>query len=331
MYLILSADVLQEHNEIALSSILRLALRNRVFVKIDDLDTGPAQEWLGKQSTTVKAAWKVVLDSSVADLSRHRLAQSLRVTSQIKRSNWLNDPPLVVLDDAVDLAGQPRKIIMENSRADRRFLLSMVEPKLRKRLLEMEQNGSLLFVHGGGNGELRKQLQQRHIPMPGSRFVCWVLFDSDAPVPGVISQDAQALVTICTSAGIEYCCLERRAIENYLPKQAMLDSFAASEDSGVLLEQTEAFFSLTAPQRHHFHMKRGLDDKTCANSGVYDPKLPIIKKIKNGFKAVDLADIYPEEDEAEMEMMFRYLSAENAQAELNDPIKILKAMIRSPR
>lgn len=327
MYFHIASELLTDDNNVEIHAILNFALRGALFIKLGANNDEVTEEWLKSRPPAEKERWDVITKSSVKAQTKYRALDKIEVIPGSDPSKWTTDPPRLNLKDAVNLAGQAKRVIVENARGDRKFILAMADDTLRARMLELEAAGRLMFVHGGGIGELKMQLLKTHIPVPGSRHFCWVLIDSDSALPGEISKEAQDILDICAVAGIKHYCLERRAIENYLPKPTLLGAI----EKNVLLEEdrpkVEALFNLAPALRHHFHMKRGLDDVTCKNSGQYDPNSDCnVAVLRKGFGG-RISEIYDYGDK-ELPTLGAQFSTDGATAEMSQPFKQLKAMIR---
>lgn len=329
MYFHIASSLLIDEHLIEINSILNFAKQGALFIKLGNNKEDAVDTWLKTRHRNEKATWENVINHSDKAQAKHRLSDKINVNMDgTGKSDWTANPPQLNLTDAVNLAGQAKRVILENSRADRNFILAMADDALRKRMLELEANGRLIFFHAGGNGELKMQLEGTHIPLQGSRYFCWVLIDSDAPIPGAISDPAKRIIDLCDKSNIRRYCLNRRAIENYLPRQAMIDAVSEGVlDNKVNEPQIEAFFKLTTSQRHHFHMKKGLDDHSCKNSNQYDPaKDPNIKAIQHGF-GDKISKIY-NCDEKKLPILYKLFAADGATSEMSSPFNELKSMIR---
>src|SRR5450830_909287 len=119
MYLVISPDVFCDENSLQLNEILRQALENMMFVKLDGTNHEQFEKWLSGFGKDIKFKWENVLKTSIKDLSKHRIAKEIKVSATIKESEWNNTPPVLIPSDAIDLITQPKKIILENSRNDR--------------------------------------------------------------------------------------------------------------------------------------------------------------------------------------------------------------------
>jgi hypothetical protein len=138
------------------------------------------------------------------------------------------------LPDALRLLQTPLGVMVENRRADWRFLLALAPPVQRDQLQRAFDDGWLEILHAGGLGEMKAWLEELLVqpftsPSKAARLLrLWVMFDRDAdpadrrqPSPACVAMKA-----LCESAParpwpLGHYRLGRRAIENYLPEAAL--------------------------------------------------------------------------------------------------------------
>jgi hypothetical protein len=327
MYLQIDSVLLTAENFIDLNYVLKCAMEGGVMIRFVTQDEKNVEAWLKSLGEHVAYEWETVVKASIKAESKYRGLDKIMVNVVGNPSVWNTDPPRLNMKDAAKLAGQQKRIILENSRADSSFMLSMADKALREKIQNLLDSGRLAFHHGGGNTELLKQLEETHLKLNGSRFFCWVLIDSDSPKPGQIGDDAKAVIDLCSRFGVRYVCLKRRAIENYLPRTTLFTALDNKELDSTLKPKFEAFFKLNKEQRHHFHMKKGLGNKSCAASGLYDEKAdPNVKIIKAGF-GDDLGSLYKPGGDF-FQTLHAQLAADGATEELKQPFFNLKSMMR---
>lgn len=93
----------------------------------------------------------------------------------------------------------------------------------------------------------------------GESLRLWVLFDSDALEPNRPSKEANEKRELCEASRVPYHQLQRREIENYLPRQ-VLRTWAERSPGNVRAARRRkalAFAGLLPEQRYHFNMKDG--------------------------------------------------------------------------
>lgn len=151
--------------------------------------------------------------------------------------------------EALALLGRPLRIILENGRNDRAFVLAFADEATRQVLQRAEDAGWLVFETGGGIGEVKVRIHAAdRIPMEALRTM-W-LCDSDATEPGVGSAPAAAVQKHLTRLEMRFHrpplhfgqVLTRRAAENYGPPGAVLKWAIAKYGSEAwkLIRETES-------------------------------------------------------------------------------------------
>jgi hypothetical protein len=190
------------------------------------------------------------------------------------RTDWLAGRLCVA--DALRLLQTPLGVMVENRRADWRFLLALAPPVQRKQLQQAFDCGWLEILHAGGLGDMQAWLGEL-IAQPfqsagnAARLLrMWVMFDRDAD-PADRSQPScksLAMKTLCESAPLRpwplgHYQLGRRAIENYLPVAAL--HHWRSERLGAEGTRRRKVVSALCELRKkrpeaacQYHMKRGL-------------------------------------------------------------------------
>lgn len=139
---------------------------------------------------------------------------------------WDDPVAELPLDDALLLLAEPLDILVENKKADRAFLLCMMQISERDRIQNAIERGWAEFKHGGGSdlkGQIESCGQER---TRGLR--AFALFDSDRWHPDELKPTWYGK-GFCAGYETEqvarrvlprrYWMLERRSIESYMPKQ----------------------------------------------------------------------------------------------------------------
>lgn len=170
----------------------------------------------------IAAAWEASEQSSGIG----RAARRILVTPSARCIGVKNTklPP----DEAFNLLARPLRVLLENGRTDRAFLLAFADPSTWKRLQEAEANGWLEFATAGGIGELKTRMTEAapRLQILRTLYLC----DRDAKLPGERSTDAAAIAGKLRAlarlfmAPSEYfgAVLGRRAAENYAPPEVVL-------------------------------------------------------------------------------------------------------------
>lgn len=174
-------------------------------------------------------------------------------------------------DHATRILQRPLKLLVENSRNDRAFLLCLAEPSSRRQLDRALLEGWIEFEMGGGITEIHQrvlELTQRDDPTAMiERARLWVMFDRDAHEQdrGRESEDSrrlrEAAAQISTPWPLRAHQLERRSIENYVPLATIHRWWrgrGSAKDAGNRAERVEAFGKQPPRIRNNFNMKWGL-------------------------------------------------------------------------
>ena len=295
MRLNLHSSIFSDKNDMELSHILVEAYKQRLSVHIEDNTS--FSNWVSGRAKSEQSKWALVIKASAALHISANTNCIFQIRDDIETSNWNVEIPNVQPSDVDFLLRLPITFAVENSRNDRNFLLSICNPSLRERLLELELQQALVFDGGGGINELVNNMQDKYVSHPAKKHKHWMLFDGDSSVPNEILGSANDLIRLCQESNYNnYHCLTRRAIENYLPISDNTDieelySLFNVDDSEFKAQLT-CFGSLSKDQRYHYHMKEGLRKANCKNSGLYDSFDKETKKlIGRGFK-VRIDSIY---------------------------------------
>jgi hypothetical protein len=263
----------------------------------------------------------------VRDGALHRIGAF--EVANVAASDWEATPPRLTVADALLLVDTPFRVMMENGRGDRAFLLSMATPAQRQFLEYLERTDQLIFQGEGGLGELRAVVREHVTPKAHRRLTHWVLFDSDAPAPTCPSRDATLTAELCTAVGVPFHMLERRAIENYLPKWALYLWAQSSHYEAAARRQTlDAFFRLSPHQRHHFHMKAGFSTNPKAPEGALFATVPDADRaILSGGVGRKVADLFATSDK---EKLRYHIEKDGCASELAGSLAKLIELLRVP-
>lgn len=215
-------------------------------------------------------AWLAALDAETRDEWEHVVGLGFRQNAQepsfheihvvaAGESTWSAAPPSLTVEDALDLLQRPYRILVENGFSDRAFLFSMCDRPTREFLAERSAREWVEVEHCGGNDHLGKRAREVRNSV-AARMRCSALFDGDGLRPGRPSAESNAIRDLCYP-DVHHHQLERRAIENYLPKSA-LERWCKQAQGRARLErsaQVEALFALREEQRAHYNMKEGFE------------------------------------------------------------------------
>jgi hypothetical protein len=145
------------------------------------------------------------------------------------------DPMQVDPTTALSLLARPLRVILENGRNDRAFLLAFADKAFRRAIVEAERAGWLVFETAGGIGELKLRVESLEeaskdtagrVDLMRAMYLC----DSDAREPGIPSPEAQGIkqnlerIASAFRRASTYFgrVLVRRAAENYAPTSTVL-------------------------------------------------------------------------------------------------------------
>lgn len=165
-------------------------------------------------------------------------------------------PPSV----ARDLLARPLHLLVENARNDSGFLNKIVPDSWRARWDRAIAQGWIEPEMGGGISEMLNVIEQKIAGDHARRARTWIMFDSDGKADGHRSSQSQAILEACLTHSISHHSLERRAIENYIPKATLFDWASRRPDRKSKDEKracVKAYSDMTSEQRHHYNLKDG--------------------------------------------------------------------------
>lgn len=184
---------------------------------------------------------------------------TLERTPSVRRLNvsYLDQTICIITLDLVEtFLGRPLMIVVENIEADKKF----VETVLRFVGNLDPDNLWIEFVHGGGN-DIVKVLRSKE---GTERVFC--LIDGDFISPGLVEPSQHGFQNTVREISNKYgyCLhiLSKRAIENYLPDEAIRGYLISKGCSSV---ESHPYFLFEPMQKDFFNMKKGLDDKSLEN------------------------------------------------------------------
>lgn len=259
-------------NSLALAQLLHFAAVGRhIILTQPDYQRGAdsaANRWLARQSQELREEYVYGLETSLQNEAKAFDRDVELVIS--------DEPDLASQDEAMitrfrmslvaanALLAQPLRVLVENARNDRAFILMMMPESWRNELKQSESDRWIEFISGGGLGELKKTIEGITDPAERSRRVA--IFDSDAREPRAPSKFSHGVRARCRELDVACHQLARRAAENYLPLPA-LDVWAGFLPVSAAAPKRclRGFRQLSAEQRHHFNMREGL--KADAKSG----------------------------------------------------------------
>ena len=251
------------------------------------------REWLQKRDPETREHIDFVLATSLeaeANEPPQELTIAIAAIAQIATDEQY---PVFPFHEALQMLAMPLHILLENDLSDGHFLLSVARrDDVRSELRRAHQRRWLKFEQGGGITELTKKVKRREQSLADT-LRTWVMFDSDGLSDGDVSSDATRAEEACESVertyrwrrGSFFHRLERRAIENYIPPDSLVDwakeqhrpfGGGRNHDTEKTLKRARAFARLSREQRWHWHMKEGLQKNpevlTTTFGDIHDPE-----------------------------------------------------------
>lgn len=272
-----------------LDALLERALNKKCYLDALRFEDAYANDWVNQLDNARRQDWITVTEWAARDAAAFRLRKLVAAKSTVVKLSQLS------LIDAIALIDQPVKIWVENDRNDRRFWLSMMPDDQRTMFLDFERRRIFEFTSRGGLDELRASLAEQVKRGAVSSMDSWVLFDSDGEIPGHRSASAAAMIQFCKDNDLFHHCLNRRAIENYIPRAALWHwaQGASGEKKRKRQKVVAAYQNMTSDQRWHYHMKSGWPEKPSSQANLLYASLSLKDRniLKDGI-ANDIATVY---------------------------------------
>jgi hypothetical protein len=236
-----------------LAAIAHFGLEGRHRIFLSEPDALEFDRFFDGRPVEDREEWDLILDQSYVLEAREPSAFEISI-SNVVPTNLEAYPPTATLADGVDVLSRPQKVLLENNVRDRSFLLALANEAQRNFLRQKEKFRHLEFEHGGGLSSMQEHVENsKH---PSTPLLLSTIFDSDSLRPNEPSDQSQSLAAICRRRRVEHHLLQRRAIENYLPLEA-LRSWAYGSRDRKRRETFQAFLRLTDDQQYHYNMKAG--------------------------------------------------------------------------
>lgn len=305
-------------------------------IQVEDDQASEFRAWMEGLGAELRERYQTVLYMGYELDSREPSRHEVRV-ARVDAPDFSRRLPRLPLLFALQFLSRPFRIVLENSRADRNFLLSMSTKEQQDFLLRGEREGSIEFENGNGLESMDERAlglgTEPHAPLPA--WLSFFLFDSDALQPGHPSRQSQQLKQTCDQAGVPHYQLRRRFIESYLPLRALsgwVNLAPNREGRAQRRQRYEAFQRLKRPeQRHHYNLKRGFegDQKRIAQGetagSLFDGVPEEVKRALAYGLDRDLSELYALPGQTVSEVDLKY---EGGWAEVNPVISTLIAHIR---
>ncbi|MEO7495884.1 MAG: hypothetical protein ABIV04_13170 [Massilia sp.] len=255
MIIVLSDSLFSKtHPEIVIE--LAALIANSRHVVIADTSSLAFKQWSGVAGAFGPRLLQMIASS--ARLVTARVVQTI-VHVHTLNTEWTGDVPKLSVADARSYIPIPFKVFVENNEADRAFLLAYLDKEKRESLIDLQLNHWLIFVHGGGTGDLQKQIAWEGKNTMRADLRCFAYFDNDGLKIASPSRKTLEVAAECARNNIRHHQLNRRAIENYLPISA-LELWASTQSSTrarYTRRQLTPFKKLSDAERDHFNMKSG--------------------------------------------------------------------------
>jgi hypothetical protein len=346
-------------NPLKLYSLLDLSIKGRHLIQTDPLESTEMLDWLEKQGEHREwCEWALTTRGFREDANENPNAPPFTIrVGNVNQSLWNQATPLLSLEDASQFLTQPMIIFLENRRNDRAFLETVAILVTvgtnevgelvsgRDELKRLSKKSWINFETGGGIGEVLKYVKEELYDKPERYLRCFILVDSDALSPGKPGGDSKKVVKACHEIprfDHHYHQLNRRAIENYLPIEALekwVEEVQIGEKESQKNRQRKetekqerqlkvmAFRELNPLQRHHFNMKEGFngDRKRSSEVGnLYDDLDALTKQhLTSGF-GENIAKLFKQEPP---QIRARWLLQDNQLSEIEPLVLKILALV----
>jgi hypothetical protein len=230
------------------------------------------ETWLGQQSAHTQTQVRTVLEQGLTEWGFSIPDGEPRILVERRGSpewpdSFAHGPVKLPLKMTAELLDRPLELLLENGRNDWGFLNKVVPFDWRTRWAEAVEAG-WIAQQGGGLGEIKQVIREQIALHHARRLRTWVMFDSDGRVQGHLSTAATAARDACKEWTITHHPLQRRAIENYIPKAVLYD-LATRRANDETIQETykrnirpclDAYFNMGKPeQRHHYNLADGFN------------------------------------------------------------------------
>mgnify|MGYP005991642667 CR=1 FL=1 len=246
-------------NSSDLLGLVKAVLRGCHGVLVVDESAADYTTWLERQTEEIREEWSLALASTARSQARAPSSKTARVAHDAD-PNFQDDLLQIPPREAEKLSRHAFQIFVENDFADTNFLKAFANSDQLETINELESQGFVEFNHCGGITEMPRRLSARLQRHPANRHFIAAVFDSDSLEPQSPSNDASSVMQCCEERNIPSFCLDRRAIENYLPVWA-LSGWAnchRGKSRTRLIRAKDAFSRLSEAQRNHYNLKSGL-------------------------------------------------------------------------
>jgi len=191
----------------------------------EDVDAILESEWINSQAKRVGSIIAEFLQRAFKDLVYAPINE--RKNRRIIKIQSVDNQHFIGIKFAIKYMGEPLYILVENELSDAAFLNALFRcfkgkgKKIRKAIA----NEWLQYYNAGGKTMINKIIEEKskRTPLPIRLFV---FADSDKNSPEDMPQSTQSVIDLCDAHQIPYHILYKREIENYLPKEALMQVLA---------------------------------------------------------------------------------------------------------
>jgi len=226
----------------------------------EDVEAILESEWLNSQGDRVRPITAEFIERAFRDLVHTPINE--RKNRRTIHVNLNDNQHVISIKFALDYLNEPLYILVENEFSDKYFLDALFRcfRKKGKKIRKAFEHNWVQYYNAGGKTMISKIVEDRYVrqPLPERLFV---FADSDKNTPENTPKDTQSIIDLCEKLGVNYHVLYKREIENYLPKEALLQIPEA------LHELTNTLFELEPVQQDFYDLEKGLGN---AKNDLFD-------------------------------------------------------------
>jgi len=252
-----------------LLALFRLGLARHNTIEVDPARSDLFSQWVAREGEQTQRLCRQVVEQGVKRRARQRRIRTVRV-ADTETAAWGGVEPRLPPPQAVRFLQRPLALLLENSRNDRNFLMTITRLAsnfdLRKliadRVIEIRSNGGVdenrMCLEG-----IEREESYRLWVMCDSDALCGWSWPKDGSAPGELGSTARELRDACTGGRVPIHVLQRRSIDNYVPLP--LFEHWSFQDQQKRERIYQALASLVEDQRYHYNMKDGFSKKRDRN------------------------------------------------------------------
>lgn len=219
---------------------------------IDDIEAFEKSGWLSGSQGRARERHLEVIEKLIVKTSAYSTHSSgkAKVVVGIPDQDEYTQG-YVFPDDAVKIAEQPLRIILENSASDGAFLSRVLKLWERDDIIEAISDRWIEYVNAGGKGEVLKRLKECIPSYHNGPIRAVVLLDSDCLEPESPDPSVNKVQEDVKNQGLACHVLKRREIENYIAPE-LIQKECSDKDL------VSAYARLNFNQRTIFDVKKGI-------------------------------------------------------------------------